>query len=325
MNFQWPPRQRHTTSQGHEYSFIHAPAGARRPTLLLLHGFPSQLHDWARQVAHFAPQGYGILAPDLLGYGETSKPSETSHYRLRLMSDDVVELLDSLQLPRVVGIGHDFGATLLSRAAAYYPDRWSALVFLSVGPPRMGTPFDVEVINTITKRALGYEILGYIPWLGADPDARNILEANAASAMSLVFCADASVWNEWYRPLGKMKQFVAENRRAETGEWYDRELQSRHLEAFGRDGGYKGAVQWYRMWMGNLFAPDEVGYEDFEISQPVLFVCDVSDGQQRQLLQDWAQDMTTVEMMTGHWVHLEQAKRTNDTIDKFLTRASHLA
>lgn len=238
------------------------------------------------------------------------------------MSDDVVELVESLcQKSHVVGVGHDFGATLLSRMVAYYPDRFSALVFIAVGPPKVGTPFDVDMINEMTRKMLGHELLGYIPWIGGDgDDAQEELERHPESAMSLMFCANHSLWNEWFRPLGKMRQFVSEDTRADIGEWYTSDLQRHHLEAFGQKDGYKGAVRWYSMWMGNLFKKDEAGCEEFEAKQPVLFISDKTPGgeQQKVMLAAWAPKLTVAAIDGGHWLHIEQEEETNRLIEGFL-------
>jgi pimeloyl-ACP methyl ester carboxylesterase len=236
------------------------------------------------------------------------------------MSDDLAELALSLGRPRVlVGVGHDFGATLLSRAAAYYPDLWNRLVFLAVGPPKLGTPFDVDSINQMTRQFLGFELLGYIKWLATDPQqAATTLESHAHSAMSLIFCADHGVWDEWYRPLGKMKAFCEQDRRVAIGKWYTADLQQRHLECFARPGGYRGATMWYRMWAENLFLPDEKDYEHFRIQTPVLFVGAEGFAQQRELLAGWCEDLTSVEVEGGHWVHVEHAQKINELIEGFL-------
>lgn len=315
-------RQLFTADSGNTYSFIHEPSKAGKPTLLFLHGFPSTLHDWIHQTTYFPSQGYGIVAPDLLGYGSSSKPSDAQQYRLKPMADDAAALLDHLNLHQVVGVGHDFGATLLSRMAAYHASRFTALVFLAVGPPRLGTPFDVDAINEMTKTALGFELLGYIPWLAND-SAQGALEMHAEAAMSLLFCRDHEAWDEWFRPLGRMERFVVEDRRLPVGEWYTEELRRKHLEAFGRPDGYKGATRWYRMWMANLFAPDEVGFEDFCISQPTLFVVprepETSAVQQEQILAAWTQNLKTIKVDSGHWMHLEKPHETNSAIESFLS------
>ncbi|KAF8459845.1 Alpha/Beta hydrolase protein, partial [Gautieria morchelliformis] len=58
-----------------QYHYHYHPAkSAGLPTLLFLHGFPSTSGDWVCQVVYFSSKGYGVVAPDMLGYGGTSKP-----------------------------------------------------------------------------------------------------------------------------------------------------------------------------------------------------------------------------------------------------------
>ncbi|KAM5524150.1 2OG-Fe(II) oxygenase [Fusarium oxysporum f. sp. phaseoli] len=322
MALELPARQKFTAHSGNVYSYIFISPTAQSTTLLFLHGFPSTLTDWVHQIQHFSSEGYGVVALDLLGYGESSKPTDVNAYRLKPMSDEVIELLDHLDLKTVVGIGHDFGATLLSRTAAYHPSRWETLVFLAVGPPRLGTPFDVDMINTMTKQFLGYEMLGYIPWL-ADYRSQEILQKNAEAAMSLMFCRDREEWETWFHPLGKTEEFVREDRRLPIALWYTEDLQKAHLKAFGSHDGYKGVCRWYRMWKDNLFAPDEQGFEDFHISQPVLFIVpsepEQSAAQQQQMLSSWTPNLQTVKLNTSHWIHIQAPSETNTTIQNFLT------
>ncbi|TVY70123.1 Bifunctional epoxide hydrolase 2 [Fusarium oxysporum f. sp. cubense] len=322
MALELPARQKFTAHSGNVYSCIFIPPTAQSTTFLFLHGFPATLTDWVHQIQHFSSEGYGVVALDLLGYGESSKPTDVNAYRLKPMSDEVIELLDHLDLKTVAGIGHDFGATLLSRMAAYHPSRWEALVFLAVGPPRLGTPFDVDMINTMTKQFLGYEMLGYIPWL-ADYRSQEILEKNAEAAMSLMFCRDREEWETWFHPVGKMDEFVREDRRLPIALWYTEDLQKAHLKAFGSHDGYKGVCRWYRMWKDNLFAPDEQDFQDFHISQPVLFIVpsepEQSAAQQQQMLSSWTPNLQTVKLNTSHWIHIQAPSETNTMIQNFLT------
>ena len=95
-------------SNGTTYSYVHVPAKDGKPYLLLLHGFPSSAYDWRHQVNHFSDRGYGLIIPDLLGYGGTDKPTEKDSYRLKKMSDEFAEILDTLKVEKVVGVGHDW-------------------------------------------------------------------------------------------------------------------------------------------------------------------------------------------------------------------------
>lgn len=327
MRLELPPRESFIARSGNIYSFISIKPTTQTKTLLFLHGFPSTLNDWIHQIQHFSAKGYGVVVPDLLGYGESSKPDDIEQYRLKPMSDEVIELLDHHNLDTVVGVGHDFGATLLSRMVAYHPSRFESLIFLAVGPPPLGTPFDVDMINQMTKQVLGYEMLGYIPFL-ADLDSQNILEQRAEAAMSLVFCRDRKEWETWLHPLGKMHEFVREDRRVAIAPWYAEDLQQEHLKAFGSKDGYKGVCRWYRMWKDNLNVPDEKGFEDFKTENPVLFIVPsesaASMQQQQQMLSSWAPNLQTLRLDTSHWIHLEQPGQTNKAIQTFLTSTSHV-
>jgi soluble epoxide hydrolase/lipid-phosphate phosphatase len=97
-----------STSRGVSYSYYFAPAAAGKRTLLLLHGFPSTSHDWARIVPALSAAGLGVLAPDMLGYGGTDKPDDPAAYVASLITADLVDLLDREGLNTVVAVGHDW-------------------------------------------------------------------------------------------------------------------------------------------------------------------------------------------------------------------------
>ena len=99
-----------TTSRKLTYNYIHIPPSQNGNYLLFLHGFPSSSHDWRLQIAYFSKKGYGIVAPDCLGYGGTSKPLDMQAYKGKPMSDDIAEILKHEKIEKVIGIGHDWYA-----------------------------------------------------------------------------------------------------------------------------------------------------------------------------------------------------------------------
>ena len=96
------------TSRAFNYHYYITGPKEGKPTLLFLHGFPSTSCGWKQLIDFFQPQGYGIIAPDLLGYGGTDRPVEIEVFRLRLMVDDIIEILDAEKVERVIVIGHDW-------------------------------------------------------------------------------------------------------------------------------------------------------------------------------------------------------------------------
>ena len=94
--------------RGYTYHYYNSPAAPGKPTLFFVHGFPSTSHDWRKFVPYFQSRGYGLIIPDLLGYGDTDKPTDPALYVSSLMSKDLAEILDAEKVKKVVAIGHDW-------------------------------------------------------------------------------------------------------------------------------------------------------------------------------------------------------------------------
>jgi len=103
-----------------------------------------------------------VLAPDLLGYGGTSKPASEQEYRAKSMAREITEILNHEGLTQVHAVSHDTGSILLSRMADYHPKMLLSCTFLAVPYSKPGDHFDLEAINTMTKNILGKEKFGYL-------------------------------------------------------------------------------------------------------------------------------------------------------------------
>lgn len=96
---------------GTKYAYIHIPAAdSKKPTFLLLHGFPSTSYDWRHVVPLLEELGCGIIAPDLLGYGDSDKPVDIEAYSLKRMANQIIDLVIGEGLEQVIGVGHDWYA-----------------------------------------------------------------------------------------------------------------------------------------------------------------------------------------------------------------------
>jgi pimeloyl-ACP methyl ester carboxylesterase len=83
------------------------PLKSEKPYLLFLHGFPESSYGWINQIEYFKRHGYGIIAPDMLGYGGTDNPTDLEAFKLKTISSELVDLLDCEGIGQVVAIGHD--------------------------------------------------------------------------------------------------------------------------------------------------------------------------------------------------------------------------
>jgi soluble epoxide hydrolase/lipid-phosphate phosphatase len=97
-----------TVSRGFDYHYFYSPAQDGKHTVVFLHGYPSTSYDWHHQAAFFRSRGFGVLVPDMLGYGGTAKPLDVQAYKLSLMSRDIVDLLEAENLHGTIAVGHDW-------------------------------------------------------------------------------------------------------------------------------------------------------------------------------------------------------------------------
>jgi pimeloyl-ACP methyl ester carboxylesterase len=84
--------------------------GGPRGLALLLHGFPELAFSWRYQVAALAEAGYEVWAPNLRGYGDSSKPPKVADYSMDHLLADIAALIDASGCDDVTLVGHDWGA-----------------------------------------------------------------------------------------------------------------------------------------------------------------------------------------------------------------------
>src|SRR6185312_15850291 len=112
---------------GHRVRFHLAGDG---PLLVLLHGIASTADTWA-PVAGGLAQSHTVLAPDLLGHGESAKPR--GDYSLGAYATGVRDLVAALGYERATVIGHSLGGGIAMQFAYQFPERVERLVLISSG------------------------------------------------------------------------------------------------------------------------------------------------------------------------------------------------
>ena len=115
---------------------VHCRVGGAGPPLLLLHGCP-QTHLMWHKVAGPLSRQFTVVAADLRGYGESSKPASTTdhrNYSFRAMAQDQLELMSSFGFSSFCAAGHDRGARVLHRMALDHPGALRRIVLLDILP-----------------------------------------------------------------------------------------------------------------------------------------------------------------------------------------------
>ncbi len=115
---------------------INLRVGGSGPPLLLLHGNPLTHVMW-HKIAPRLAERFTVVAPDLRGYGDSSKPpggDDHSGYSFRAMANDQVEVMRRLGFERWLLAGHDRGGRAAHRMALDHPQRVAQVAFLDIVP-----------------------------------------------------------------------------------------------------------------------------------------------------------------------------------------------
>ena len=101
--------------------------------IILLHGFPDDIHAWDDVVPPLAKAGHRVLVPYLRGYGPTRFRDAASPRMAEqaAIGQDLIDFADALKLPRFAVSGFDWGGRAAGIAAALHPDRVRAAVLIA--------------------------------------------------------------------------------------------------------------------------------------------------------------------------------------------------
>lgn len=112
----------------------YAEAGpADGPPVILLHGWPYDIHSFLDVAPALAAAGYRVIAPHLRGYGTTRFLSADTprNGQQAALAADIIALMDALKIEKAILAGYDWGARTAGIIAALWPERCKALVSVS--------------------------------------------------------------------------------------------------------------------------------------------------------------------------------------------------
>ena len=103
------------------------------PAVLLLHGWPYDIHSYADATPLLASAGYRVIVPFARGYGTTRFRSDDTlrNGQQAVLATDVIDLMDALGIEQAILAGFDWGARSADVVAALWPERCRALVSVS--------------------------------------------------------------------------------------------------------------------------------------------------------------------------------------------------
>ncbi|MEQ1887946.1 MAG: alpha/beta hydrolase [Alphaproteobacteria bacterium] len=136
--------------------------GSGKKLALCLHGFPEHSYSWRHQLPLLAELGYLAWAPNLRGYGNTSRPSGVASYAMKHLLDDVAGLIDASGAEEVVLIAHDWGGAIAWEFALRNIRPLKGLVVMNIPHPKL---FEQGVRRWAQLKRSWYILFFQLPWL----------------------------------------------------------------------------------------------------------------------------------------------------------------
>ena len=98
------------------------------PVVLMLHGEPTWSYLYRKMIPIVVNAGYRVIAPDLIGFGRSDKPSLRTDYTYQRHVDWIRALLTQLELNEITLVCQDWGGLIGLRLVAEYPDKFARVV-----------------------------------------------------------------------------------------------------------------------------------------------------------------------------------------------------
>ena len=319
------PAQRIIESNGIRLNLVEQGMG---PLVLLCHGFPESAYSWRHQLDALAAAGFHAVAPDLRGYGRSDQPEAIDQYTILHFVGDMVGVLDALEAPTAVIVGHDVGANVAWQSALLRPDRFRAVIGLSV-PFRPRGKVPPTSVMPRTAEAQFYQLYFQEPGVAEaefeqDPRAtvRNMLYGGSGDAQSGGSADPGS--NAFMVPRGG--RFL---RGAAAPSTLPAWLSERDVDVYAGEfqrTGFRGGLNWYRNIDRNweLSAP----FAGARVTVPALYVAGdrdlvVSAPGMDQLLANFKKfvpGLRDTRMLPGcgHWTQQERPHEVSAAMLDFL-------
>ena len=318
---------RHTT-------FFLASGPENGTPIIFLHGWPELSISWRGQMPVFAGMGFRAIAPDMRGYGRSSRYGTHEAYRLEETVKDMLELLDHLGAERAVWVGHDWGAPVVWAIAQQHPERCHGVACLCV--PYLPEGLSVETATPLVNREIypesefpvgqwDYQLF----YRESFELATSAFEADPGATVRALFRAGS--------PKGVDKPSRTASIRAHGG-WFngapapnvprdERVIsnvdEANYTAALTRSG-FFGPNSWYMNAEANsafaLQAKDR-----WRLGMPVLFmhaaydvVCETMTSRLAEPMREWCIDLSESTVESGHWMAQEKPREVNAALARWL-------
>jgi pimeloyl-ACP methyl ester carboxylesterase len=309
---------------------MHVAEQGTGPLVLFCHGFPESWYSWRHQLKALSEAGFHAVAPDMRGYGQTEQPEAIDQYTLLHLVGDMVGLLDALGERTAVIVGHDWGGPVAWHSALMRPDRFRAVVGLSV-PFRGRGPVRPTTVMPHTDAALFYQLYFQTPGVAEaelERDPKTSIRRLLFSASGDAPRGTGGAWEAGAavgmvdRKAGLLGPIPDP---AQLPDWLTSDDLDYYATRFAMSG-FRGGLNWYRNIDRNweLLAP----LAGAKVTVPALYIA----GDRDLVVAFPGMEQTLANLATavphlrkqimlpgcGHWTQQERAAEVNASLIEFM-------
>jgi pimeloyl-ACP methyl ester carboxylesterase len=299
---------------------LHIAEAGEGPLVLFIHGWPELWYSWRHQLPALAAAGFHAVAPDVRGYGQSDCPEPIEAYSLKNLLPDFTGILDAMGEQQAVIVGHDWGAALAWNSAALYPERYRAVVGMSVPYFGRGPMQPTEMLKAVFQDNWFYILYFQEPGV-----AEAEFEADTRNTMRLILAAGGSFDPATAQIQQKKKgdKFLPGIPSSATLPAWLSEADLDYFAGQFTNTGFRGGLNRYRNMDRDWEEIPELA--DKKITQPALFITGANDPvkaftppaeSMKPLLPD-LRGMVEI-AGAGHWVQQEKPSETNAALIEFL-------
>ena len=300
-----------------------ATIGDSGPLVIMAHGWPESWYSWRHQMVAVAAEGYRVVAPDMRGYGATDAPPNVEDYDIVQLAADMVGIVDAYGEDKAILMGHDWGSIVAWNTVLLHPDRFSALVAMSV--PYGGRATESPLIGWQNSYGDNFYYILYHQQPGV---AEAEYDADPYGLLSRLYLS----------PNSPRKPAQVTDRHRSAGGWIPRLgepeglpdwLAQQDLDYFVEQfklAGFRGGVNYYRNFHRNWEITPQLATA--RVTVPTLFIAGENDvviagasqGRLQGAMSRVVDDLRGVVLLpeAGHWIQQELPEDTNAAVLEFL-------
>ncbi len=296
-DFSWTPdpdsgtTQRFVRANGIDFELAECGAGDR--LAICLHGFPELNYSWRFQMPMLAAKGWRVWAPNLRGYGASSKPDGVAAYSLANLTQDVAALIDAAAaespVTEIMIIAHDWGAIIAWAFACLKLRHIDKLVIMNVPHPKVA---EREIRHWRQLKKSWYIFFFQLPRL-----PERMMAANGARGIK-----------------GAFYNMAVDKSR------FGKDVLQTYADAALRPGAITAMINYYRAL---LRVPIDLG--DAGIDTPTLMIWGEEDSALNirctEGTEEWVPNFTLHRLPgVSHWVQQEAPEKVNALLGAWLER-----